>query len=577
MPPTTGPPSPPSPPSPTAQTIDLINHLLSLLLLSCVAAKSFLGRFQALHSKLTALRYYLSEVTDTPYWSSNSLLQTLLPNLLSTLRRLHSLADRCSHAPVASSEAPFPGGKLLMQSDLDMASAALSNHIRDLDLLLRSGVLRVSSAIVLSQPGPGSEKEDLVYYVRDLFTRLQIGGVEFKEKALESLIKLLADDEKSAPIVSKEGNVPYLIQLLDYGNHPLIREHSISVIAVLSSASDQTRKAVFEDGGLGPLLRTLETGSLGLKEKAAMAIEALTSDPENAWAVPAYGGVSILIDACRSGSPQIQAYSIGAISNILVVEDMRRSFVEENAIPVLVQLLASTADAAQEKAANCLSILASSSSEYFRSLIIQERGLPRLLQLLHESTNFNALEHGLTVIQALSILDPIKKLLSSSTGFIIQLGELIVHGNIVLQKMAASLVSSLSISDGNKRAIASCMPHLVKLMEMPKPGGIQEAAAQALVSLLAVKSNRKELAKDEKSLMRLVQMMDLGNEVVCKQYPVAVVAALAGGGYRQRLVAAGALVAAQRLAEKEVAGARKAVQRLSGNRLKNIFSRTWRE
>ncbi|KAF9620416.1 hypothetical protein IFM89_012593 [Coptis chinensis] len=38
----------------------------------------------------------------------------------------------------------------------------------------------------------------------------------------------------------------------------------------------------------------------GLKEKAAMAIEAITSDPENAWVVFAYGGlgVAILIDAC---------------------------------------------------------------------------------------------------------------------------------------------------------------------------------------------------------------------------------------------------------------------------------------
>nr|POF27086.1 hypothetical protein CFP56_28919 [Quercus suber] len=43
-------------------------------------------------------------------------------------------------------------------------------------------------------------------------------------------------------------------------------------------------------------------------------------------------------------------------------------------------------------------------------------------------------------------------------------------------------------------------------MESPKPVGLQESAAEALVSLLTVRSNRKELARDEKSVMRLMQI-----------------------------------------------------------------------
>ena len=104
-------------------------------------------------------------------------------------------------------------------------------------------------------------------------------------------------------------------------------------------------------------------------------------------------------------------------------------------------------------------------------------------------------------------------------------------------------------------------------------------AAGALVALLTVRSNRKELARDEKSVARLVKMMDEGNEAVCKEYPVAVVAAMIVGrdGSRKRLVAAGMVGAVQRLAEMEVVGAKKVAQRLSGNRFKSIFSRTWRE
>lgn len=121
-------------------------------------------------------------------------------------------------------------------------------------------------------------------------------------------------------------------------------------------------------------------------------------------------------------------------------------------------------------------------------------------------------------------------------------------------------------------------------MESPKPVGLQESAAEALSSLLTVRSNRKEFVRDEKSVMRLVQMLDPKNVVVqCKIFPVMVVAAVVGGGTsqgcRKRLMAAGVHHHLQRLAEMKVAGANKTLQRLSGNRLLNtIFSRrTWRE
>ncbi|GMY09809.1 protein CELLULOSE SYNTHASE INTERACTIVE 1 [Fagus crenata] len=568
-------PSPPSSSTSSPQTLlNLINNLLSILLLSSLSARSFTGRWQVLHSKLTSLRSSLSSLSSSPHWNDNPLLISLLPSFLSTLQRLSSLCNQCSFPS-------FSGGKLLMQSDIDMASASLSQSLHDLDLLLRSGVLHHSNAIVLSHPGPSSTKEDLGFFVRDLFTRLQIGGIEFKKKALESLLQLLAQDDNSPTFVAKEGNIGYLIHLLDF-NDNLIREHATTVVSILASANDESRKSVFEEGGLGPLLRILETGSMPLKEKASAAVEAITADPENAWAISAYGGVLILIEACRSGSTITQAHAVGTIRNVSYVEEIKKSLAEEGAITVVIQVLVSGTSSAQaqEKAAHCISILASS-GEYFRALIIQERGLQRLLHLIEDSCSLETLEHVIRAISCLSTLDSISRILSSSTTFIIQLGELIKHGNTILQQISASLLATLSISDGNKRAICGCMGSLVKLMESPKPVGLQESATEALVSLLTVRSIRKELVRDEKSLMRLVQMLDPKNELVCNKFPVMVVAAVVVGGGSQgckkRLVAAGAHHHLQRLAEMEVAGAKKALQKLTGNRLKTIFSRTWRE
>ncbi|KAJ4842894.1 hypothetical protein Tsubulata_013851 [Turnera subulata] len=563
----------PSAEEPPQTLLDLITGVLSLLLLSSSSVQSFVGRWQVLATKLTSLRSSLAALSDSPHWSQNPLLHTLLPSLLSTLQRLQSLSGQCSSSS-------FPGGKLLFQSDLDIASASLSNHLHDLDLLLRSGVLHQSGAIVLSHPAPGSDKDDLVFFIHDLFTRLQIGGVEFKRKALESLLKILNDDEKSASLVAKEGNVGYLIGLLDFNNyHFSIREQAVTAVSILASAGNESRKIVFEEGGLGHLLRTLESGSMPLKEKAAIAVEAITADPDNGWAISAYSGVSILIEACRSGSQATQTHAVGAIRNVAGVEDIKMALVEEGAVPVIVHLLDSGTSAAREKAANCLSILASS-GEYFRALIIQERGLQRLLNLIQDTSCSDTIEHALRAISSLSVVESAARVLSSSTALIVHLGEFIKHGNVVLQQISASLLSHLSVSDGNKRAVSSCMGALVKMMESPKPVGLQEAGTFALVSLLTVKSNRKELVRDEKSVMKLVQMLDPKYEHVAKKFPVMVVAALlhgGSGGCRKRLLAAGTYQHMQKLVEMEVAGAKKALQRLSGNRLKTMFSRTWRE
>ncbi|CAA0808564.1 ARM repeat superfamily protein [Striga hermonthica] len=415
-------------------------------------------------------------------------------------------------------------------------------------------------------------------YLWDLFARLQIGGLEFKRKALESLIQLLSEDDKSAAAVAREGSVGCLISLLDPNSHDSVRESAVHAVSLLAGGGDFPRKCVFEEGALCPLLKTIECCSSTAKEKAAMAVEAITADPNNVWAISAYGGVPILVELCKSGTVTAQSHAIGAIRNVSIVEDIRAALAEEGVIPVLMQLLISGNASAQGKAANCISILAST-GEHFRNLLLQENGLNRLLNLFHECPTADTSEHVLRAIYSLSASDNGHKILSGSTQFIVQIGEIIKYGNAKLLHVSASLLAKLSISNGSKILIAGCMSSLVKLMESVKPEGIQEIGAKALISLLSVKSNRKELVKDEKSLTRLVQMLDPKNDVVPKKFPVAVVAILAGGskGCRKRLLASGVCGHLQGLAEMDVAGAKNALHKLSGSRLTSVFSRKWRE
>ncbi|KAE8124993.1 hypothetical protein FH972_019831 [Carpinus fangiana] len=108
---------------------------------------------------------------------------------------------------------------------------------------------------------------------------------------------------------------------------------------VLASENDESRKCVFVEGGLGPLLWILDTGLMPMKEKASATVEAITANLENSWAVSAYGSVSMLIKACQFGSMVTQSHAVGAIWIVAYLEEIKNSLAKEGAVPVLIQLL----------------------------------------------------------------------------------------------------------------------------------------------------------------------------------------------------------------------------------------------
>jgi Armadillo/beta-catenin-like repeat len=452
-------------------------------------------------------------------------------------------------------------------------------------LLLKSGLLSHQQdsphAIVLPLPGPTASKADILLFIRDAFARLQIGNLDIKLKALDSLLVLLqSDPAKLSPVVTAEGDVTVLLRLLDLSIHSHLIDRAASVVSLLATSSASSCHAVFNEGGLGPLLRLIESGSITARHRAAAAVEAITVDPARAWAISAYGGITVLINACRSGSgspSSLKSLIVSSLKNVASLEDVRIAIFEEGGIPVLINLLTSDSIDAQKSAAVCLWSLASAGGDEMCVAIIHESGLSHLLHFLYSASNQELQENALRAIHALSVLPSAAKSLSSSPLFFSRLSDFISRGginNYSCQQLAASLVAGLSPSDDIKKSMVPCMSPLVRMLEVSKPVVMQETASKALVSLLDVKSNRKELVKDEKSLTRLVKMLDPCNDQISKRPVVAVVLALTsigGNGARKRLMETGASQFLQQLAESEVAGAKKALQRLSGSRLKSLF------
>ncbi|KAJ6829099.1 uncharacterized protein M6B38_359835 [Iris pallida] len=570
-----------TPQSPSEALELILHHLLPLLLVSSLSVKSFLSRWRTVHSHLSSLHSSLSQLQ--PAANPNPLLSDLLLNKLPPLLlSLVPLSSRCL-------DPSLPSGKLHLQSDLDIAISSLSQSLHHLTLLLlptqsSSSSSSSDAAIVLSLPSASSSsRADLLLFLRDVFTRLQIGTADLKQSALDSLLQLFScSSEESAKIsllLADHCDLSVLVRLLDPSHPSLLRHHAASLLALLSSSSDPSRKALFEHGALGPLLRLLESGSNAVKEQAAAAVCSITSDPSNAWAVSAYGGVPALVAACRSGgSPAVRALAAGSLRNVCSVEDVRLAMVEEGAVAVLVDLLATGNVLAKKNAALCVWSLAAEGDDGVRVDIFREGGLERLMRLVGEAADPEIMEHALRAILALSASASVARAIASMPDFFIQLADLIRIGHSSIQQVAACLVSVVSPGDEVRRSMAGSLPALVKMLEYPKPATAQEMAANALTTLLTVRSNRKELAKEEKSIRRLVQMLDPRREEVCKRYPVSVVLVLsASGGCRRKLADAGACQYLQKLVETDVPGAKKALQRITGNRLKSLFSIGWRE
>ncbi|XP_062199675.1 uncharacterized protein LOC133902107 [Phragmites australis] len=578
------PPISPPPPAAADALAQIVHALLPPLLLAAASVKALHSRWRALHGTLLALQSSLAAVPASA--SAYPLFADLVASLLPALRSLHALSVRCQ-------DPGLPGGRLRLQSDLDMAASSLSLFLHDLSLLLRSGLLSVDSstasspnAIVLQVPASAASRADKSLFVRDAFARLQIGGLDLKLKALASLLELLSDNPaaEAAQVVAADGDVAALLRLLDSSSHSALRDSAVAAVAHLATAGAASRRVVFDEGGLGPLLRVLDSGlAPATRERAAAAVVAITADAGSAWALSAYGGVSILINACRpsSGSPAVQALAVAALKNVASIDDVRLALVEEGGLPVLVDLLASGTAGMQKSAALCFWSLASMGDHETQSQIVQAGALPPLLQALHIASDQDLQDSVLRAIHALTSVPAAARTLCSSPLFFAQITDLICCcGSILMQQMAADMVADLAptVSDDTRHCMSPCIGTLVKMMEVAKPATVQESAGRALLALLTLKSNRKGFVRDGKCVTRLVQMLDPQNEEIDKKYPVSIFLALAmggGNGTRRKLVDAGSCQHLQKLADAEVPGAKKALQRISSSRLKSLLSIGW--
>ncbi|KAE8722157.1 AP2/ERF domain-containing transcription factor [Hibiscus syriacus] len=335
-------------------------------------------------------------------------------------------------------------GKLKKQSDLDALSGKLDLNLRDIGLLIKIGVLGEAT---LSSVGSSSESETTArFHLKELLARLQIGNLEAKHKAVDSLVEVMKEDEKSVLSVMRRSNIAAIIQLLT-STSPCIQEKTATVICSLAE-SGSCESWLVSEGVLPPLIRLVESGSTVGREKATISLQRLSMTEETARAIAAA--------ACT-------------LKNISSVPEIRQILAEEGIIKVMINLLdCGILLGSKEYAAECLQNL-TVSNENLRRSVISEGGIHSLLVYLD--------------------------------------GPLPQESPVAaLRNWVRSVSTEVLISSEMKKLVgeAGCITLLIRILEA-KSNSAREVAAQALSSLVTISQNCREVKKDDKSVPNLVQ------------------------------------------------------------------------
>ncbi|XP_073288651.1 uncharacterized protein [Primulina huaijiensis] len=545
----------------TEESLSQAQGLVPRALEKAREVKGFTGRWKMIITKLESIPGRLSDLSSHPCFSKNTLCKEQLQAISVTLKEAIELAELCVKEKFE--------GKLRMQSDLDALAGKLDLNLRDCGLLIKTGVLGEVTFSSSAAASASTELDTATFgNIQELLARLQIGHLEAKHKALDSLVEGMKDDQKNVLSVIGRSNIAALVQLLT-ATSPRIREKTITVVCSLAEAGACENWLVSE-GVLPPIIRLVESGSAVGKEKATISLQRLSMSAETARSIVGHGGVRPLIEICQTGDSVLQAAASCTLKNISAVPETLEVLAEEGIVKAMINVLDhGILLGSKEYAAECLQNMTSGNDDLRRS-VVSEGGLRSLLAYLD-----GPLPQESAVGALRNLVGSVSMEVLVSLGLLPRLVHVLKSGSLGAQQAAASAICRICSSTETKRSIgeAGCIPFLVKMLEA-KANNSREVAAQAISSLVTISQNCREVKKNNKSVPNLVALLDPSPHNTAKKYAVSCLSLLSSSKKCKKLmVSYGAIGYLKKLTEMEVPGAKKLLERLERGKLKSLFNR----
>ncbi|XP_029116715.1 uncharacterized protein [Elaeis guineensis] len=548
-------------------------ELLDSLIFSSYSIQFFPKKWQLIRDKLEQLHSGLTAVADGDDFNTNSELNKLLQAVASTANEARVLAHRCS-------DESYNGGKLLLRSDLAVVTAKLELHIKQLTEIYSSGILRHSQAIILSKPSAGSSHEDMRFYVKDLFSRLKIGDLEMRTRALAALNEILLEDEKYVRIivVDMDDGVSVLVRLLEVDMG--ITEEALLAVSVIAGF-DAYRGALVTADVVVPLIQILETGSELGKERAAQALKKLTENSDNAWSVAAQGGVTTLLKICDNvnSSAELIQSACGILKSLSSVDEIKRFMLEEGAVSIFMKLSGSKEEVFQIQAIEFLTAI-TCEDDPIKEKVVRAGVVESLTKILDPNSHYSskARDVALRAIDALCFSSPTSINLFMASGFLRRVLFFLRNGEISIQESALKVASRLcGLSQEAKKAMGDVgfIPELVKLLDA-RSFEVRELAAEAICGMVSTQRNRRRFIQEDQNVNRILQLLNLEEKTVTKKFLLpALMSLVESNSGRKKIMASKYVKHLEKLAETDVTDAKKIVKKLSANRFRSLLTGIW--
>ncbi|KAF9594897.1 hypothetical protein IFM89_035058 [Coptis chinensis] len=481
---------------------EVINIVSSVLSLS-YSVKVFHVKWQLIRSKLEELYSSLCSAQNCEF-SENLAFSGLTCAILATVKDCYDLARRCVNLSYS--------GKLLMQSDLDLILSKFEVHLKSLAEIYNAGILSQGHMIIVTRPSIGACRDDMKFYIMDLLSRLKIGDSIMKIQALVALNEVVQEDDKYVKIVTEADDLISLLvnflQVAEIG----IQEESAKAVSVIVQ-SNSYRSILVGAGIIAPLIRVLESGSELGKERAAMALQKLTENSENAWSVSGQGGVTAVIRICSTSDSKGETIRAACeiLKNLVPVDEIKRFMVEEGAVSTFIKLITSKDETSKVNAIEFLQIV-SSGDEFIRQMVIRGGGIYSLVQVLDPYTSFSSKtrEIALRAIETFCFSSRSSLMILVDYGFLDRLLVLLRSSEVSIQELAVKATFRLSNTSEELRKAMGDKDFMSELMQMLGAISIEveEMAAEALASMLCVKKNRRKFLHDDFSVGRILQLLE---------------------------------------------------------------------
>ncbi|KAF8664475.1 hypothetical protein HU200_054650 [Digitaria exilis] len=569
---------------------------ISLLVSASLSATLFPLKWQLIRDRLNRLHAGLADITVDDSGGGEEeadrceAFVTLLRDAAATS------GDALEELVPRSQGRHYGGGKLRLRSDLDVLAAALDALVARLDEVYASGALTRARALVVPRPAAGATRDDVRFYVRDLFARLRVGASEMRREAAAALAEALRDDEKCAVrvVVSDvPDGVGVLVALLECPD-PRVQEEALEAVSVIAG-SEAHRGDLVVAGVIAPVVRVLDAGagsSTAAKERAARVLCKLTENSDNAWAVAAHGGVTALLNVVSTdhgtGSGELVCAACRVLRSLAGVDEIRKYMVADaGAVPALVSLSqsATTDDAARIQSMELLAAISSFSDDgSAREAVVREGAVESFVRALDPSSptrSSKAREVALRTIDAVCLSPPTTSTTDRllAAGFLDRVLSLLRNGDgRTLQHCALKAAHRLcQVSEEIRKAMgdAGFMPEMVNILRAAKSPEAREMAAEALCALVSVHRNRKRFVQDERNVAQVLQLLGNDEEIKptpAKRFLLSTLMHLTDSSTGRRKI----MSSEHKLAETNVPDAKRIVKKLGGSKLRSIFHGIWR-